>query len=161
MQWNGYFCLSLSSHQFYFSLEQPKWLLGDVTPVARPYELLAGCWLPWRWFVPYVFGKYWAEAFDEGKENLGRMVRRDVGLVTDQKVLKMVQVGNTTLRFLQEGYVPRADWSQQTITIEYELKIRYAKSNHSFLWRDAEVNGRSRSRGCAQHWPMLLVVEAS
>ena len=44
-------------------------------------------------FVPYVSGKYSKEAFDEGKKTWDGWSGRDVGLVTDQKVLENVFKG--------------------------------------------------------------------
>ena len=86
------------------------------------------------------------------------MVWKSVGLVTDQKVLENVFKGEYTswAAFKKAMYKERIDQltKLKPITIEYELKN--PNSTKKVTIRSyAEMQqliGRSRGRGCAQHY---------
>ena len=121
---NGYLSLSLFS-PIYSALSNPKGAPGDVMFRRTAYELLAAKGYH-DGFVPYVSGKYSQEAFDEGKKTWDGWSGRDVGLVTDQKVLENVFKGEYTswAAFKKAMYKERIDQltKLKPITIEYELK---------------------------------------
>ena len=121
---NGYLSLSLFS-PIYSALSNPKGAPGDVMFRRTAYELLAAKGYH-EGFVPYVSGKYSKEAFDEGKKTWDGWSGRDVGLVTDQKVLENVFKGeyNSWVAFKKAMYKERIDQltKLKPITIEYELR---------------------------------------
>ena len=121
---NGYLSLSLFS-PIYSALSNPKGAPGDVMFRRTAYELLAAKGYH-DGFVPYVSGKYSKEAFDEGKKTWDGWSGRDVGLVTDQKVLENVFKGeyDSWVAFKKAMYQERIDklTKLKPITIEYELK---------------------------------------
>ena len=121
---NGYLSLSLFS-PIYSALSNPKGAPGDVMFRRTAYELLAAKGYH-EGFVPYVSGQYSQEAFDEGKKTWDGWSGRDVGLVTDQKVLENVFKGEYTswAAFKKAMYQERIDQliKLKPITIEYELK---------------------------------------
>ena len=121
---NGYLSLSLFS-PIYSALSNPNGAPGDVMFRRTAYELLAAKGYH-EGFVPYVSGQYSQEAFDEGKKTWDGWSRRDVGLVTDQKVLENVFKGEYTswAAFKKAMYKERIDQltKLKPITIEYELK---------------------------------------
>ena len=121
---NGYLSLSLFS-PIYSALSNPNGAPGDVMFRRTAYELLAAKGYH-EGFVPYVSGKYSKEAFDEGKKTWDGWSGRDVGLVTDQKVLENVFKGeyDSWVAFKKAMYKERIDQltKLKPITIEYELK---------------------------------------
>ena len=121
---NGYLSLSLFS-PIYSALSNPNGAPGDVMFRRTAYELLAAKGYH-DGFVPYVSGQYSQEAFDEGKKTWDGWSGRDVGLVTDQKVLENVFKGEYTswAAFKKAMYQERIDQltKLKPITIEYELK---------------------------------------
>ncbi|WP_061601081.1 SIALI-17 repeat-containing surface protein [Streptococcus gordonii] len=121
---NGYLSLSLFS-PIYSALSNPNGAPGDVMFRRTAYELLAAKGYH-EGFVPYVSGKYSKEAFDEGKRTWDGWSGRDVGLVTDQKVLENVFKGefDSWASFKKAMYQERIDQltKLKPITIEYELK---------------------------------------
>ena len=121
---NGYLSLSLFS-PIYSALSNPNGAPGDVMFRRTAYELLAAKGYH-DGFVPYVSGQYSQEAFDEGKKTWDGWSGRDVGLVTDQKVLENVFKGeyDSWLAFKKAMYKERIDQltKLKPITIEYELK---------------------------------------
>ena len=121
---NGYLSLSLFS-PIYSALSNPKGAPGDVMFRRTAYELLAAKGYH-EGFVPYVSGKYSKEAFDEGKKTWDGWSGRDVGLVTDQKVLENVFKGeyDSWVAFKKAMYKERIDQltKLKPITIEYELR---------------------------------------
>jgi len=121
---NGYLSLSLFS-PIYSALSNPNGAPGDVMFRRTAYELLAAKGYH-EGFVPYVSGKYSQEAFDEGKKTWDGWSGRDVGLVTDQKVLENVFKGeyDSWASFKKAMYQERIDQltKLKPITIEYELK---------------------------------------
>ena len=121
---NGYLSLSLFS-PIYSALSNPKGAPGDVMFRRTAYELLAAKGYH-DGFVPYVSGKYSQEAFDEGKKTWDGWSGRDVGLVTDQKVLENVFKGeyDSWVAFKKAMYQERIDklTKLKPITIEYELR---------------------------------------
>ena len=121
---NGYLSLSLFS-PIYSALSNPNGAPGDVMFRRTAYELLAAKGYH-DGFVPYVSGQYSQEAFDEGKKTWDGWSGRDVGLVTDQKVLENVFKGEYTswAAFKKAMYQERIDklTKLKPITIEYELK---------------------------------------
>ena len=121
---NGYLSLSLFS-PIYSALSNPNGAPGDVMFRRTAYELLAAKGYH-DGFVPYVSGQYSQEAFDEGKKTWDGWSGRDVGLVTDQKVLENVFKGeyDSWLAFKKAMYQERIDklTKLKPITIEYELK---------------------------------------
>ena len=121
---NGYLSLSLFS-PIYSALSNPKGAPGDVMFRRTAYELLAAKGYH-DGFVPYVSGQYSQEAFDEGMKTWDGWSGRDVGLVTDQKVLENVFKGEYTswAAFKKAMYKERIDQltKLKPITIEYELK---------------------------------------
>ena len=121
---NGYLILSLFS-PIYSALSNPNGAPGDVMFRRTAYELLAAKGYH-EGFVPYVSGQYSQEAFDEGKKTWDGWSGRDVGLVTDQKVLENVFKGEYTswAAFKKAMYKERIDQltKLKPITIEYELK---------------------------------------
>ncbi|MFS9226981.1 SIALI-17 repeat-containing surface protein [Streptococcus gordonii] len=121
---NGYLSLSLFS-PIYSALSNPNGAPGDVMFRRTAYELLAAKGYH-EGFVPYVSGKYSKEAFDEGKKTWDGWSGRDVGLVTDQKVLENVFKGeyDSWASFKKAMYQERIDQltKLKPITIEYELK---------------------------------------
>ena len=121
---NGYLSLSLFS-PIYSALSNPNGAPGDVMFRRTAYELLAAKGYH-EGFIPYVSGKYSKEAFDEGKKTWDGWSGRDVGLVTDQKVLENVFKGeyDSWLAFKKAMYKERIDQltKLKPITIEYELK---------------------------------------
>ena len=121
---NGYLSLSLFS-PIYSALSNPNGAPGDVMFRRIAYELLAAKGYH-EGFVPYVSGQYSQEAFDEGKKTWDGWSGRDVGLVTDQKVLENVFKGEYTswAAFKKAMYKERIDQltKLKPITIEYELK---------------------------------------
>ncbi|KJQ58464.1 ZmpA/ZmpB/ZmpC family metallo-endopeptidase [Streptococcus gordonii] len=121
---NGYLSLSLFS-PIYSALSNPNGAPGDVMFRRTAYELLAAKGYH-DGFVPYVSGQYSQEAFDEGKKTWDGWSGRDVGLVTDQKVLENVFKGeyDSWVAFKKAMYQERIDQltKLKPITIEYELK---------------------------------------
>ena len=121
---NGYLSLSLFS-PIYSALSNPNGAPGDVMFRRTAYELLAAKGYH-DGFVPYVSGQYSQEAFDEGKKTWDGWSGRDVGLVTDQKVLENVFKGeyDSWAAFKKAMYKERIDQltKLKPITIEYELK---------------------------------------
>ena len=121
---NGYLSLSLFS-PIYSALSNPNGAPGDVMFRRTAYELLAAKGYH-EGFVPYVSGQYSQEAFDEGKKTWDGWSGRDVGLVTDQKVLENVFKGeyDSWVAFKKAMYQERIDQltKLKPITIEYELK---------------------------------------
>ena len=121
---NGYLSLSLFS-PIYSALSNPNGAPGDVMFRRTAYELLAAKGYH-EGFIPYVSGKYSKEAFDEGKKTWDGWSGRDVGLVTDQKVLENVFKGeyDSWVAFKKAMYQERIDQLTRLkpITIEYELK---------------------------------------
>ena len=121
---NGYLSLSLFS-PIYSALSNPNGAPGDVMFRRTAYELLAAKGYH-EGFVPYVSGQYSQEAFDEGKKTWDGWSGRDVGLVTDQKVLENVFKGeyDSWAAFKKAMYKERIDQltKLKPITIEYELK---------------------------------------
>ena len=121
---NGYLSLSLFS-PIYSALSNPNGAPGDVMFRRTAYELLAAKGYH-EGFVPYVSGQYSQEAFDEGMKTWDGWSGRDVGLVTDQKVLENVFKGEYTswAAFKKAMYKERIDQltKLKPITIEYELR---------------------------------------
>ena len=121
---NGYLSLSLFS-PIYSALSNPNGAPGDVMFRRTAYELLAAKGYH-EGFIPYVSGQYSKEAFDEGKKTWDGWSGRDVGLVTDQKVLENVFKGeyDSWLAFKKAMYKERIDQltKLKPITIEYELR---------------------------------------
>ncbi|VTS79369.1 SIALI-17 repeat-containing surface protein [Streptococcus gordonii] len=121
---NGYLSLSLFS-PIYSALSNPNGAPGDVMFRRTAYELLAAKGYH-EGFVPYVSGKYSQEAFDEGMKTWDGWSGRDVGLVTDQKVLENVFKGeyDSWASFKKAMYQERIGQltKLKPITIEYELK---------------------------------------
>ena len=121
---NGYLSLSLFS-PIYSALSNPNGAPGDVMFRRTAYELLAAKGYH-EGFVPYVSGKYSEEAAAEGKTTWDGWLRRDVGLVTDQKVLENVFKGEyaSWAAFKKAMYQERIDQltKLKPITIEYELR---------------------------------------
>ena len=121
---NGYLSLSLFS-PIYSALSNPKGAPGDVMFRRTAFELLAAKGYH-DGFVPYVSGQYSQEAFDEGMKTWDGWSGRDVGLVTDQKVLENVFKGeyDSWVAFKKAMYQERIDklTKLKPITIEYELR---------------------------------------
>ena len=121
---NGYLSLSLFS-PIYSALSNPNGAPGDVMFRRTAYELLAAKGYH-EGFVPYVSGKFSEEAATEGKTTWDGWLRRDVGLVTDQKVLENVFKGEyaSWATFKKAMYQERIDQltKLKPITIEYELR---------------------------------------
>ena len=121
---NGYLSLSLFS-PIYSALSNPNGAPGDVMFRRTAYELLAAKGYH-EGFVPYVSGKFSEEAAAEGKTTWDGWFRRDVGLVTDQKVLENVFKGEyaSWAAFKKAMYQERIDQltKLKPITIEYELR---------------------------------------
>ncbi|RSJ72889.1 SIALI-17 repeat-containing surface protein [Streptococcus cristatus] len=121
---NGYLSLSLFS-PIYSALSNPNGAPGDVMFRRTAYELLAAKGY-YEGFVPYVSGKFSEEAAAEGKTTWDGWLRRDVGLVTDQKVLENVFKGEyaSWAAFKKAMYQERIDQltKLKPITIEYELR---------------------------------------
>ena len=121
---NGYLSLSLFS-PIYSALSNPNGAPGDVMFRRTAYELLAAKGYH-EGFVPYVSGKFSEEAVAEGKITWDGWLRRDVGLVTDQKVLENVFKGeyDSWASFKKAMYQERIDQltKLKPITIEYELR---------------------------------------
>ena len=121
---NGYLSLSLFS-PIYSALSNPTGAPGDVMFRRTAYELLAAKGYH-EGFVPYVSGKFSEEAVAEGKITWDGWLRRDVGLVTDQKVLENVFKGEygSWVAFKKAMYQERIDQltKLKPITIEYELR---------------------------------------
>ena len=121
---NGYLSLSLFS-PIYSALSNPNGAPGDVMFRRTAYELLAAKGYH-EGFVPYVSGQYSQEAFDEGMKTWDGWSGRDVGLVTDQKVLENVFKGeyDSWVAFKKAMYQERIDklTKLKPITIEYELR---------------------------------------
>ena len=121
---NGYLSLSLFS-PIYSALSNPNGAPGDVMFRRTAYELLAAKGYH-EGFVPYVSGKFSEEAAAEGKMTWDGWLRRDVGLVTDQKVLENVFKGEyaSWAAFKKAMYQERIDQltKLKPITIEYELR---------------------------------------
>ena len=121
---NGYLSLSLFS-PIYSALSNPNGAPGDVMFRRTAYELLAAKGYH-EGFIPYVSGKYSKEAFDEGKKTWDGWSGRDVGLITDQKVLENVFKGeyDSWVAFKKAMYKERIDklTKLKPITIEYELR---------------------------------------
>ena len=121
---NGYLSLSLFS-PIYSALSNPNGAPGDVMFRRTAYELLAAKGYH-EGFIPYVSGKYSKEAFDEGKKTWDGWSGRDVGLITDQKVLENVFKGeyDSWVAFKKAMYQERINQltKLKPITIEYELK---------------------------------------
>ena len=121
---NGYLSLSLFS-PIYSALSNPNGAPGDVMFRRTAYELLAAKGYH-EGFVPYVSGKFSEEAAAEGKTTWDGWFRRDVGLVTDQKVLENVFKGEyaSWAAFKKAMYQERIDQLTKIkpITIEYELR---------------------------------------
>ena len=121
---NGYLSLSLFS-PIYSALSNPNGAPGDVMFRRTAYELLAAKGYH-EGFVPYVSGKFSEETAAEGKTTWDGWLRRDVGLVTDQKVLENVFKGEyaSWAAFKKAMYQERIDQltKLKPITIEYELR---------------------------------------
>ena len=121
---NGYLSLSLFS-PIYSALSNPTGAPGDVMFRRTAYELLAAKGYH-EGFVPYVSGKLSEEALKEGSTTWDGWLGRDVGLVTDQKVLENVFKGeyDSWVAFKKAMYQERIDQltKLKAITIEYELR---------------------------------------
>ena len=121
---NGYLSLSLFS-PIYSALSNPTGAPGDVMFRRTAYELLAAKGYH-EGFVPYVSGKLSEEALKEGSTTWDGWLGRDVGLVTDQKVLENVFKGeyDSWAAFKKAMYQERIDQltKLKPITIEYELR---------------------------------------
>ncbi|MFS9010183.1 SIALI-17 repeat-containing surface protein [Streptococcus infantis] len=121
---NGYLSLSLFS-PIYSALSNPTGAPGDVMFRRTAYELLAAKGYH-EGFIPYVSGKLSEEALKEGSTTWDGWLGRDVGLVTDQKVLENVFKGeyHTWAAFKKAMYQERIDklTKLKPITIEYELR---------------------------------------
>ena len=121
---NGYLSLSLFS-PIYSALSNPTGAPGDVMFRRTAYELLAAKGYH-EGFVPYVSGKLSEEALEEGSTTWDGWLGRDVGLVTDQKVLENVFKGeyDSWAAFKKAMYQERIDQltKLKPITIEYELR---------------------------------------
>ena len=121
---NGYLSLSLFS-PIYSALSNPTGAPGDVMFRRTAYELLAAKGYH-EGFIPYVSGKLSEEALKEGSTTWDGWLGRDVGLVTDQKVLENVFKGeyDTWAAFKKAMYQERIDQltKLKPITIEYELR---------------------------------------
>ena len=121
---NGYLSLSLFS-PIYSALSNPTGAPGDVMFRRTAYELLAAKGYH-EGFIPYVSGKLSEEALKEGSTTWDGWLGRDVGLVTDQKVLENVFKGeyDTWATFKKAMYQERIDklTKLKPITIEYELR---------------------------------------
>lgn len=121
---NGYLSLSLFS-PIYSALSNPTGAPGDVMFRRTAYELLAAKGYH-EGFVPYVSGKFSEEALKEGSTTWDGWFGKDVGLVTDQKVLENVFKGeyNSWVAFKKAMYQERIDQltKLKPITIEYELR---------------------------------------
>ncbi|MFS9156666.1 SIALI-17 repeat-containing surface protein [Streptococcus infantis] len=121
---NGYLSLSLFS-PIYSALSNPTGAPGDVMFRRTAYELLAAKGYH-EGFIPYVSGKLSEEALKEGSTTWDGWLGRDVGLVTDQKVLENVFKGeyDTWAAFKKAMYQERIDklTKLKPITIEYELR---------------------------------------
>ena len=121
---NGYLSLSLFS-PIYSALSNPTGAPGDVMFRRTAYELLAAKGYH-EGFVPYVSGKLSEEALKEGSTTWDGWLGRDVGLVTDQKVLENVFKGeyDSWGAFKKAMYQERIDQltKLKPITIEYELR---------------------------------------
>ena len=119
---NGY--LSLFS-PIYSALSNPTGAPGDVMFRRTAYELLAAKGYH-EGFVPYVSGKFSEEALKEGSTTWDGWFGKDVGLVTDQKVLENVFKGecDSWAAFKKVMYQERIDQltKLKPITIEYELR---------------------------------------
>ena len=121
---NGYLSLSLFS-PIYSALSNPTGAPGDVMFRRTAYELLAAKGYH-EGFIPYVSGKLSEEALKEGSTTWDGWLGRDVGLVTDQKVLENVFKGeyDSWVAFKKAMYQERIDklTKLKPITIEYELR---------------------------------------
>ena len=121
---NGYLSLSLFS-PIYSALSNPTGAPGDVMFRRTAYELLAAKGYH-EGFVPYVSGKLSEEALKEDSKTWDGWLGRDVGLVTDQKVLENVFKGeyDSWAAFKKAMYQERIDQltKLKPITIEYELR---------------------------------------
>ena len=121
---NGYLSLSLFS-PIYSALSNPTGAPGDVMFRRTAYELLAAKGYH-EGFIPYVSGKLSEEALKEGSTTWDGWLGRDVGLVTDQKVLENVFKGeyDSWAAFKKAMYQERIDQltKLKPITIEYELR---------------------------------------
>lgn len=121
---NGYLSLSLFS-PIYSALSNPTGAPGDVMFRRTAYELLAAKGYH-EGFVPYVSGKFSEEALKEGSTTWDGWFGKDVGLVTDQKVLENVFKGecDSWAAFKKVMYQERIDQltKLKPITIEYELR---------------------------------------
>ena len=121
---NGYLSLSLFS-PIYSALSNPTGAPGDVMFRRTAYELLAAKGYH-EGFVPYVSGKLSEETLKEGSTTWDGWLGRDVGLVTDQKVLENVFKGeyDSWAAFKKAMYQERIDQltKLKPITIEYELR---------------------------------------
>ena len=121
---NGYLSLSLFS-PIYSALSNPTGAPGDVMFRRTAYELLAAKGYH-EGFIPYVSGKLSEEALKEGSTTWDGWLGRDVGLVTDQKVLENVFKGeyDSWAAFKKAMYQERIDklTKLKPITIEYELR---------------------------------------
>ena len=121
---NGYLSLSLFS-PIYSALSNPTGAPGDVMFRRTAYELLAAKGYH-EGFVPYVSGKFSEEALKEGSTTWDGWFGKDVGLVTDQKVLENVFKGecDSWAAFKKAMYQERIDQltKLKPITIEYELR---------------------------------------
>ncbi|WP_241209407.1 ZmpA/ZmpB/ZmpC family metallo-endopeptidase, partial [Streptococcus sp. DD11] len=121
---NGYLSLSLFS-PIYSALSNPNGAPGDVMFRRTAYELLAAKGYQ-DGFVPYVSGQFSKEAVAEGSITYDSWLKKDVGLVTDQKVFDHVLKGEyeSWTAFKKAMYRERIDKLQnlKPITIEYELK---------------------------------------
>ena len=121
---NGYLSLSLFS-PIYSALSNPTGAPGDVMFRRTAYELLAAKGYH-EGFIPYVSGKLSEEALKEGSTTWDGWLGRDVGLVTDQKVLENVFKGeyDSWAAFKKAVYQERIDQltKLKPITIEYELR---------------------------------------
>ena len=119
---NGYLSLSLFS-PIYSALSNPTGAPGDVMFRRTAYELLAAKGYH-EGFIPYVSGKLSEEALKEGSTTWDGWLGRDVGLVTDQKVLENVFKGeyDSWEAFKKAMYQERIDklTKLKPITIEYE-----------------------------------------
>lgn len=120
----GYLSLSLFS-PIYSALSNPTGAPGDVMFRRTAYELLAAKGYH-EGFVPYVSGKFSEEALKEGSTTWDGWFGKDVGLVTDQKVLENVFKGeyDSWVSFKKAMYQGRINQltKLKPITIEYELR---------------------------------------
>ena len=147
--------VSASSHQFTQPWAIQMEHLVTLCSVAQPMNY----WQPRAIMtdLSLMFLVSTQEAFDEGMKTWDGWSGRDVGLVIDQKVLENVFKGEYTSwaafkkAMYKSGLISWPSSNQLPLSTSLKSK-QYQESNHSLLCRDAAVDGRSRGRGCAQHY---------